>query len=641
MKALLGRVSLIVLACFGTILGIEQRALGLSEGDAAVKPADRDLIAEARRVLDYLQSVRGKNMLSGISGSQDAQPWAVLHTTGREPAIRGGDMAGYHRKWEKMYQQVMQHTVDRAIRWWREKGGIVALQYHWMKPGDPEGSAWVAPPRGTGPLDLAKAVTPGTEENEAVMADLKITADYLEQLAQARVPVLWRPLHEIDGGWFWWTDPSQPENTAALWRLMFDYFVKQRKLHNLIWVYNAAHISLTREPPAATIDDEVAHRKRYYPGAEYVDIASIDTYANPKLGWGQAQKDARLLAYELMQMIAPGKMLAIAEDAALVNPDVPQGERPAWLYCSAWWAGGKNNPVAWMRTTFNHQHYLTLDELPLLAQGNVMPNVGIAKPFDGAALKGSTIAVSGIVTDRNKNLRSVSLYAIEGPWRNWFVRDETEVLKAFREAACLGEARVQPDGSWSFTWNDPAAGFYSLAALAEDSDGLVACSNVVRVSVGLENLARNAKATASSTSQWGDPAEPARDGDLNSMWWSDKDQPDPQWLMLDLGTARRIGAVSVLWWKASAADYTVEVSADAQSWTEVGRTADRNNYPGDIDLIRFDPVEARHVRLHCTRPAVTWQAYTVYELGVWEPTSGILASPSAHAAGRGPAAARP
>jgi mannan endo-1,4-beta-mannosidase len=214
----------------------------------AAEPVDPDLIPEARKVLEYLESVQGKKILTGISGSQDAQPEAVLHMTGREPAIAGGDVAGFHRKWDQTYRQVMQGTVDRSIRWWREKGGIVALQYHWMKPGDPEGSAWVDRPRGSGRLDLAKAITPGTEEHRAVIEDLKVTADYLQQLADARVPVLWRPLHEIDGGWFWWTDPQTPENTAALWRLMFDYFVRERKLHNLIWVYNAAHVSHTRKP---------------------------------------------------------------------------------------------------------------------------------------------------------------------------------------------------------------------------------------------------------------------------------------------------------------------------------------------------------------------------------------------------------
>jgi len=55
-----------------------------------------------------------------------------------------------------------------------------------------------------------------------VMDDLRQHADYLGQFAKARVPVLWRPLHEIEGGWFWWSDTKTPENTAKLWRMMFD-----------------------------------------------------------------------------------------------------------------------------------------------------------------------------------------------------------------------------------------------------------------------------------------------------------------------------------------------------------------------------------------------------------------------------------
>lgn len=593
---------------------------GLLAADAATaaEPADPDLIPEARRVLEYLEALQGKQMLSGISGSQDAQPWAVLHMTGREPAIAGGDMAGFHRKWEKQYHQVMQNTVDKCIHWWRDKGGIVALQYHWMKPGEPEGSAWIAPPCGTGRLDLAKAVTPGTEEHRAVMADLKVTADYLEQLAEARVPVLWRPLHEIDGGWFWWTDAETPENTAALWRLMFDYFVRERKLHNLIWVYNAAHVSHTRKPPAATFEEEVAHRRRYYPGGEYVDIASIDTYANPKLGWSAAQEDARRRAYELMQQVAPGKMLAVAEDAALLNPDVFRREGPAWLYCSAWWTGGKENPVEWMRYTFNHEAYVTLDELPLLVEGNVMPNVRITDPSDGLALNGSNVVISGFASDRNGNLRRVTVHALRGPWRNWFLRADADVLRAFPDSTQLGEASVAPDGQWTFTWQNAPSGVYNLVALARDAEGAVTCSNVVRVTVGIHNLARGVKSVASSTSKWGGPPAAAIDGDPNSMWWSDNDQPDPQWLMVDLGTEQKVGAVSVLWWKAYAKDYTVEVSTDGTSWREVARVEGRSNWLGDMDVFRFEPTTARYVRLHCTSRAVTWQAYTVYELGVYE-----------------------
>lgn len=124
-------------------------------------------------------------------------------------------------------------------------------------------------------MDMAKFVTPGTAEHTAAMADLKRTADYLDQLNKAHVPVLWRPLHEIDGGWFWWTDQTKPENTAAAYRMVFDYFVKERKLNNLIWVFNPGarcagyHQQRAEKKAAANLPDEIAFRKRYYPGDAY------------------------------------------------------------------------------------------------------------------------------------------------------------------------------------------------------------------------------------------------------------------------------------------------------------------------------------------------------------------------------------
>jgi hypothetical protein len=38
---------------------------------------------------------------------------------------------------------------------------------------------------------------------------------------------------------------------------------------------------------------------------------------------------------------------------------------------------------------------------------------------------------------------------------------------------------------------------------------------------------------------------------------------------------------------------------------------------GESGLRRFDPVPARHVRLHCTKPAVDWQDYCIFELAVY------------------------
>ncbi|MFW6107067.1 MAG: glycosyl hydrolase [bacterium] len=584
-------------------------------GARAMEPADPDLIPEARKLLEYVVSGRDGKILTGISRFGGG-PHAVLHKTGREPAISGTDIYGFHRKFGEQYHRVVRSVVAHCKHWWHEQGGIVALHCHWGLPGDPEGTAWGDKRRKPVRIDLAKAVTPGTEEHRNVINDLSVTADYLEQLAEARVPVLWRPLHEIDGGWFWWTDKETPENTAKLWRLVFHYLVKERGVHNLIWVYNAAHVAGALRRQDATFDDHVAYRKRFYPGTEYVDIASIDTYPNPRLGWGKSWEDARRRAYELMQQVAPGKPLAIGEDHVLLDPDVAQREGPAWVYCLAWFSSCKK--PGWMRHSFNHEHMLTLDELPRLHDRNVMPNACIEKPADGAALAGTTVQLEGLAGDRNANLVTVRIHALRGPWRNWFLRGDDQAAGLFPASTRLGEAEVKPDGRWTFTWEGAPAGFHNLVAFAEDAEGAVACSNAVRVTAGIENLACDKSATASSTSKWGGPPEAAVDGDPTTMWWSDKAQPDPQWLMVDLGSDQTVGAVAVSWWKPYARDYTVQVSADGQRWREVARVEGKRNFHGDSDILRFEPVQARYLRLHCTERAVTWQAYTVFEFGVYE-----------------------
>ena len=65
-------------------------------------------------------------------------------------------------------------------------------------------------------FDIEAALTEGTPEHEAMIKDLDVTAEMLKALRDAHVPVLWRPLHEICGGWFWWSMQSQENAEEAL-----------------------------------------------------------------------------------------------------------------------------------------------------------------------------------------------------------------------------------------------------------------------------------------------------------------------------------------------------------------------------------------------------------------------------------------
>jgi mannan endo-1,4-beta-mannosidase len=238
------------------------------------------------------------------------------------------------------------------------------MQLHWIHPSNPNGSAWRGKhgrKEASGPFDFSAALTPGTETHKELMRDLKGHADYLQQLADARVPVLWRPLHEIDGGWFWWTDGEHPENTAALWRTMFDYFVKERKLNNLIWVYNAG-----LKPPKGRDVAQIEMRKRFYPGDAYVDISGIDIYPNSWYGWKDYREDTYAKAYRIMKQVSPNKIMALAEGAGIPNPDMLAKDGPPWVYCLAWWGPGNKHSEQWIKRTYNHEFVITRDELPEL-----------------------------------------------------------------------------------------------------------------------------------------------------------------------------------------------------------------------------------------------------------------------------------
>ncbi len=135
-----------------------------------------------------------------------------------------------------------------------------------------------------------------------------------------------------------------------------------------------------------------------------------------------------------------------------------------------------------------------------------------------------------------------------------------------------------------------------------------------RESVVDTNLARGTTATASSSA---DGAEPSRavDGDGDTAWTSGSGGAG-EWLRVDLGTARPVNEVRVIWGAPPSTDYTVEVSADGTTYTPVGR----NGAPGANASVRspFETTTARFVRLTTTGYAEGAAQVSVRELEVRE-----------------------
>ncbi|RKT03404.1 membrane dipeptidase (peptidase family M19) [Streptomyces sp. 3211.6] len=132
---------------------------------------------------------------------------------------------------------------------------------------------------------------------------------------------------------------------------------------------------------------------------------------------------------------------------------------------------------------------------------------------------------------------------------------------------------------------------------------------------GSVNLATGSAASA-STSQWWNPFvdySPARavDGDSGTRWASEWN--DGQWLRIDLGSAHRIGRVTLDWEAAYAKAYRIETSTDGSNWQPVWSTTDGD---GGLDTARFDGVTARYLRVQGVQRGTQW-GYSLHEVGVF------------------------
>ena len=122
--------------------------------------------------------------------------------------------------------------------------------------------------------------------------------------------------------------------------------------------------------------------------------------------------------------------------------------------------------------------------------------------------------------------------------------------------------------------------------------------------VRLNNLAKGCAVTASSELA-GFPAKFATDGSRFTHWSSEAS--DPQWLTVDMGQDRVIGAVCIQWSSSIfnqrflnsryPKQYEVQVSKDNKNWSTVTKVVDGK---GGLDQLEFAQTTARYVRIYAT-----------------------------------------
>lgn len=316
---------------------------------------------EAEKLYDFLREQWGQHILTGqyVPGADAPELEHIRRVTGQLPAIRFSALGTPNDR----------ASVDSAIEWSLHQNGLVGLIWQWNAPGgdsmyardcsfpladalkktDPEKLALL-------PVDEAQSLAERgqlSEDAVLLLGDIDSVAASLVQFRNMNIPVLWRPLHEAGGGWFWW-GASGAESYQKLWALLYHRLTEYHGLNNLIWIWNGQSAA-------------------YLVPADTYDIAAADLYLSPETQFGSRCEQFLALA----RLTRGKKLLALSECSALPDPRCMITDSAVWSFCGLWYgeyfrqAGGNSaslNSDCDLYNLYNSELSLSLNDFLSLYQ---------------------------------------------------------------------------------------------------------------------------------------------------------------------------------------------------------------------------------------------------------------------------------
>ncbi len=323
-----------------------------------VLPVLNDPLADANTqvLMNYLVSQYGSKTLSGQHHEQSKNLAFPVQdylnkSGGIVPAIRSSDFISYSPT-RIQYGSDPKNESEESIAWAQQTGGVVSMMWHWNAPGeliDQPGQEWW---RGfysnATTFDLPGALAnPGGADYAKIINDIDAIAVELQKFEDAGVPVVWHPLHEAQGGWFWWGDHG-PEAFKELWGVMHDRLTNHHGLNNLIWEYVVATGTAAGFSPD------------WYPGDDLVDMVGLDIYTDPTSSMSDQWTEAHGI-YD------GNKMIALSETGTLPNAASMDQWGIEWSYFSPWKGDFVDDmDPADLQALLGHEDIIILDELPVL-----------------------------------------------------------------------------------------------------------------------------------------------------------------------------------------------------------------------------------------------------------------------------------
>ena len=201
----------------------------------------------------------------GTTWKWDLNRSDVKEVCGEYPAVMGFELGQIELDstmnldgvpFKRMRDEIVAHYL---------RGGVITISWHAWNPVTGK-NAW--DPSG----NPVKESLQGGAQYAKMQSWLAVVADFLKSLktpSGQQVPVIFRPWHEMHGGWFWWgKDSCTPSEFQELFRSTVRT-LKAFGVDNCLYCYS----------PGGSPGETEESYMRFYPGDDYVDMLGIDMYA--------------------------------------------------------------------------------------------------------------------------------------------------------------------------------------------------------------------------------------------------------------------------------------------------------------------------------------------------------------------------
>ncbi len=266
------------------------------EDSKMAKLIDPDATAETVALWEALHRSSRKAVLFGHQNANyEGLGWRGDHgrsdvktVTGDWPAVSG---FGFQVEPERIADLRKRMLAAHAA------GAIIELNWH---PGNPVTGGRYNDVQS----DSLRAVLPGGKAHATLIQWLDRMADLILSLKDDHgrpIPLIFRPWHEHNGGWFWWgSRAGSAEEYIQLWRFTVRYLRDEKNVHQLIYAIS----------PNTPLTSQEAYLRQRFPGMDWVDVIGFDHYVSDT-----RQVDRLLTEMQLVESLARkhGKLAAGTE----------------------------------------------------------------------------------------------------------------------------------------------------------------------------------------------------------------------------------------------------------------------------------------------------------------------------------------